>query len=429
MDIAILGVGYVGLVTGACLAKLGNQVVCADVNKDKITSLNKAVIPIYEPGLDELVKTEMRKGNLSFSDAMSRVIENSDLIFICVGTPSDDNGAADLTYIKDAAREIAMSINRYKLVINKSTVPVGSTMLVEHTIKENMSVVHEFDVISNPEFLREGSAIDDFLNPDRIVVGTTSQKAISLLTELYRPITAPLIITDPASAEMIKYASNTFLATKVSFINAIANVCEAVGADVKEVALGMGYDKRIGFEFLRAGPGFGGSCFPKDSKALIRIAEDNGYDFRLLKGVLEVNEAQQELMVLKVKKKLGELSGKTIGAFGLSFKPNTDDVRNSPALAIIRKLLDEGALVKAFDPVAMDNAKMSLPQLNTVTDAYEVANKSDALLILTEWDEFKWLDFSKIKNLLNNPVIIDTRNCLDPKTLRQLGFDYEGVGR
>ncbi len=429
MDIAILGVGYVGLVTGACLAKLGNQVVCADVNKDKITSLNKAVIPIYEPGLDELVKTEMRKGNLSFSDAMSRVIENSDLIFICVGTPSDDNGAADLTYIKDAAREIAMSINRYKLVINKSTVPVGSTMLVEHTIKENMSVVHEFDVISNPEFLREGSAIDDFLNPDRIVVGTTSQKAISLLTELYRPITAPLIITDPASAEMIKYASNTFLATKVSFINAIANVCEAVGADVKEVALGMGYDKRIGFEFLRAGPGFGGSCFPKDSKALIRIAEDNGYDFRLLKGVLEVNEAQQELMVLKVKKKLGELSGKTIGAFGLSFKPNTDDVRNSPALAIIRKLLDEGALVKAFDPVAMDNAKMSLPQLNTVTDAYEVANKSDALLILTEWDEFKWLDFSKIKNLLNNPVIIDTRNCLDPKTLRQLGFDYQGVGR
>lgn len=429
MDIAVLGVGYVGLVTGACLAKLGNKVVCGDVNKNKIANLAKAILPIYEPGLDDLVAAGLKERNLSFSNNINQAVADSDLVFICVGTPSDENGAADLTYIREAAKQIAKSINGYKLIINKSTVPVGSTKLVEKVISDNISVAHEFDVISNPEFLREGSAVDDFLHPDRIVVGTTSQKAISLVTELYRPISSPLIITDSASAEMIKYASNAFLATKVSFINAIANVCEAVGADIKEVALGMGYDGRIGFEFLRAGPGFGGSCFPKDCKALIRIAEDNGYDFELLKGVLEVNEAQQQLMVLKVKKKLGSLQGKIIGALGLSFKPNTDDVRDSPAIVIVSKLLEEGAEVKAFDPVAMNNARLALPQLTTVNDAYEVAKESDALLILTEWDEFKWLDFSRMKGLLKNPVVIDTRNCLDPKALRQMGFTYEGVGR
>jgi UDPglucose 6-dehydrogenase len=429
MNIAILGVGYVGLVTGACLAKLGNRVICADVDRTKIDCLEKGVMPIYEPGLEEMVAIGAREKSLAFSSDVSGTIRDSELIFICVGTPSDENGAADLTYIRAAAKDMATSLNSYKLVINKSTVPVGSTRLVEQIIRENAPVLHEFDVISNPEFLREGSAIDDFMRPDRIVIGTTSSKAIRLMTELYRPINAPLLVTDPASAEMIKYASNAFLATKVSYINAIANICEAVGADVKEVALGMGYDHRIGFEFLKAGPGWGGSCFPKDCKALVRIAEDSGYDFELLKGAIDVNQEQQSLMVSKLEKLVGDLEGKTIGALGLAFKPNTDDVRDSPAMIIIRKLLEARALVRAYDPVAMNNAKRLLPQLVICSDPYAVANESDALLVLTEWDEFKWLDFDKIKTLLKNPIIVDTRNCLDPKLLRQMGFTYEGVGR
>lgn len=429
MNIAMLGVGYVGLVTGACLAKLGNYVICADVDKVKIDNLNKGVMPIYEPGLEELVALGVKEKNLTFSSDLDKTVKDSELVFICVGTPSDENGAADLTYIRAAAGEIARSLNSYKLVINKSTVPVGSTRLVEQIIRENMTVAHEFDVASNPEFLREGSAVDDFMRPDRIIVGTTSSKAIRLMTELYRPINAPLLITDPASAEMIKYASNAFLATKVSFINAIANICESVGADVKEVALGMGYDHRIGFEFLKAGPGWGGSCFPKDCKALIRIAKDNGYDFELLQGAVNVNEEQHLLMVSKIKKLVGELRGKSIGALGLAFKPNTDDVRDSPAVTIIGRLMEAGALVKAYDPVAMDNAKKILPRLSTHSDPYAVAKESDALIVLTEWDEFKWLDFAKIKSLLKNPIVVDTRNCLDPKLLRQMGFVYEGVGR
>jgi UDPglucose 6-dehydrogenase len=429
MNVAVLGVGYVGLVTGACLAKLGNRVICADVDEAKISCLEKGVMPIYEPGLEELVAAGVEEKNLAFSHDVKSAVRDSELVFICVGTPSDDDGAADLTYIRAAAKDLAASLNAYKLVINKSTVPVGSTRLVEQIIRENSSVLHEFDVISNPEFLREGSAIDDFMKPDRIVVGTASPKAIRLMTELYGPLSAPLLVTDPASAEMIKYASNAFLATKVSYINAIANVCEAVGADVKEVALGMGYDHRIGFEFLKAGPGWGGSCFPKDCRALVRIAKDSGYDFELLQGAINVNEDQQTLMIRKLQKLVGELKGKTIGALGLAFKPNTDDVRDSPAIIIIAKLIEAGAAVQAYDPVAMDNAKRLLSKLSTCSDPYAVASGSDALIVLTEWDEFKWLDFGKIKALLKNPVVVDTRNCLDPKLLRQMGFLYEGVGR
>lgn len=429
MDVAVVGVGYVGLVTGAGLARVGHKVVCVDVDEGKISNLNKGLISIFEPGLDELVRAGLGEGSLTFSTDLNEAVEASDIIFICVGTPSDENGAADLSFVKEVAKGIARAIDRYKIIVNKSTVPVGTTRLVERIIEENMPHPHEFDVISNPEFLREGSAVEDFLNPDRIVIGTSSQRAIGLMTELYRPIKAPLAITDPASAEMIKYASNAFLATKVSFINAISNICDAVGADVKEVALGMGYDRRIGFEFLKAGPGWGGSCFGKDCRALIKIAEGNGYDFELLKGVIEVNEAQRELIVSKVKKLLGDLKGKRIGALGLSFKPNTDDLRDSPAISILRKLRSKGASIKAYDPAAMENAKDVLGDIEYVSDAYQTAEGSDILILLTEWDEFKWLDFQKIKSLLRKPVVLDARNCLDHSALRKMGFTYEGVGR
>lgn len=429
MNVGIIGAGYVGLVTGSCLARMGNKVVCADIDANKINKLSQGTIPIYEPGLDEIVKTGLTETTLRFSDNIELSVEESDLIFICVGTPSDENGAADLKYVKEVAKGIADSIHRYKVIINKSTVPVGTTRLVQKIIEENMPHFHEFDVVSNPEFLREGSAVEDFMNPDRIVVGSDSQKAIGLMTELYAQLKVPFVITDPASAEMIKYASNSFLATKVSFINAISNICDNIGADVKKVALGMGYDKRVGFEFLEAGPGFGGSCFPKDCRALIKIAEDNKYDFRLLKGVMEINEAQQELMVSKLKNLLGGLKGKTIAVLGLSFKPNTDDVRESPALGIVKNLIREGASVKAYDPVSNENAKEILSEIKYGKNAYETVKDSDGIILLTEWDEFKWLDFEKIKQTLKNPVILDTRNCLDPQLLRRLGYVYQGVGR
>lgn len=429
MNVGIIGAGYVGLVTGSCLARMGNKVVCADIDANKINKLSQGTIPIYEPGLDEIVKTGLTETTLRFSDNIELSVEESDLIFICVGTPSDENGAADLKYVKEVAKGIADAIHRYKVIINKSTVPVGTTRLVQKIIEENMPHFHEFDVVSNPEFLREGSAVEDFMNPDRIVVGSDSQKAIGLMTELYAQLKVPFVITDPASAEMIKYASNSFLATKVSFINAISNICDNIGADVKKVALGMGYDKRVGFEFLEAGPGFGGSCFPKDCRALIKIAEDNKYDFRLLKGVMEINEAQQELMVSKLKNLLGGLKGKTIAVLGLSFKPNTDDVRESPALGIVKNLIREGASVKAYDPVSNENAKEILSEIKYGKNAYETVKDSDGIILLTEWDEFKWLDFEKIKQTLKNPVILDTRNCLDPQLLRRLGYVYQGVGR
>jgi UDPglucose 6-dehydrogenase len=429
LKVAVIGTGYVGLVTGACLADLEHEVTCVDVEEGKISRLKRGEIPIFELGLEPLVKRNVQAGRLDFTTGLGAAVRAAQVVFITVGTPSTDEGQADLTFLKEAASQIAEALDGYKVVVNKSTVPVGSTRLVQRIIQERVDGMHEFEVVSNPEFLREGSAVNDFLHPDRIVIGSEGQRSIGLLTELYRPLNAPLVITDPASAEMIKYASNAFLATKVSYINAIANICEAVGADVREVALGMGYDKRIGFEFLRPGPGFGGSCFPKDCRALVDISSRAGYHFHLLEGVLAVNEEQMKLMVEKARRRLGSLEGARIGVWGLAFKANTDDLRESPAVRICQLLELEGASLVAYDPVAMEPAAPRLPGTGFAGNPYEAAAGADLLLLLTDWDEFKWVDFRKLKDLMARPVIIDTRNCLDPLTLRRLGFEYEGVGR
>ncbi len=426
----VIGTGYVGLVTGACLADLGHSAICVDKDKEKIEQLKKVKIPIFEVGLEEIVRKNLKKGTLEFSTDIEDAVRRSEFIFITVPTPSDSSGNADLTQVDDVARTIARAINEYKVVINKSTVPVGSTKRVERIIQEQLSEPHEFDVVSNPEFLREGTAVSDFMKPSRIVIGADSQKAIMKMTRLYDKIDAPLLITDPVSAEMIKYASNAFLATKVSFINAIANVCEAVGADVREVALGMGYDERIGFEFLRPGPGFGGSCFPKDCRALLSMAEAHGYNFYLLEGVLKVNEEQQRKIVEKVERLLGgTVQGKKIGILGLAFKANTDDVRESPAIFIVRMLLEKGARLSAYDPKAVANARKELEGVDFAESPYEAVKDAEALALLTEWDEFKWLDYARINKQMKGNVIVDARNCLDPAVIRKIGFVYEGVGR
>jgi len=427
MKIAVIGTGYVGLVTGACFADLGHAVIGVDKEEDKIERLNRGQVTIYEVGLSELLLRHLGR-NLSFTTDSDEAVRGSEIVFITVGTPQGEEGEADMSYVVKAASEIAASINGYKIIVNKSTMPVGSTRLVEKVIKERAGG-EEFDVISNPEFLREGTAVRDFMNPDRIVIGTESQKAAGIMSELYRSLKAPLFITDSASAEMIKYASNAFLATKVSFINAIANICEATGADVKEVALGMGYDHRIGFEFLRSGPGFGGSCFPKDCQALIEIARGSGYHFYLLEGVMQVNREQMELTAKKVERRLGGLAGKNIAAWGLAFKPNTDDVRDSPAVEIVRLLVDGGAKVRAYDPQAIENARAILPDLEYARDALGAVAGADLLLILTDWDEFKMQDFRKVGELMKSREVLDARNCLEPLAIRRLGFNYEGVGR
>ncbi len=427
MKIAVIGTGYVGLVTGACFADMGHTVIGVDKEAGKIEGLNNGKVAIYEVGLPELLSRRLGR-NLSFTTDTHEAVASSEIVFITVGTPQGEEGRADMTYVVEAASGIADAINGYKIIVNKSTMPVGSTRLVERVIKERAEG-EEFDVISNPEFLREGTAVRDFMNPDRIVIGTESQKAAGIMSELYRPLKAPLLITDPASAEMIKYASNAFLATKVSFINAIANICEAVDADVKEVALGMGYDHRIGFEFLRSGPGFGGSCFPKDCQALIEIARASGYYFYLLEGVMQVNQEQMDLMVKKVEQHLGELPGKNIAAWGLAFKANTDDVRDSPALEIVRMLMRAGAKMRAYDPQAMENAKAVLPELETTRTPLQAVKDADLLLILTDWDEFKMQDFREVGQLMKGKDILDTRNCLDPLSIRRLGLNYEGIGR
>ncbi len=426
----VIGTGYVGLVTGACLADLGHHIICVDRDRDKIEQLKRVNIPIFEAGLEEIVSKNLSRGNLEFSVDIEDAVRRSEFIFITVPTPSDPSGNADLTQVDDVARAIARAMDDYKVVINKSTVPVGSTKRVERIIEEELARPLEFDVVSNPEFLREGTAVSDFMKPSRIVIGGDSQKAIMKMTQLYDRIDAPLLITDAVSAEMIKYASNAFLATKVSFINAIANVCEAVGADVREVALGMGYDDRIGFEFLRPGPGFGGSCFPKDCRALLAMAESHGYNFYLLEGVLKVNEEQQRRIVEKVERLLGgSIDGKKIGILGLAFKANTDDVRESPAIYIARMLLERGARLSAYDPKAMANARREISDVEFATSPYEVCNEADAIALLTEWDEFKWLDYARIKEYMRGNVIVDARNCLDPAVIRKIGFVYEGVGR
>ncbi len=429
MDISIIGTGYVGLVTGACFAELGNTVICADNNRRKISDLRKGIIPIYEPGLEELVKINIRKKRLNFTTNIKDAVNNSEVIFIAVGTPSLDNGEADLTGVENVARNIAMNLKGYRLIVEKSTVPVETGKWVKHTISTYIKHNIKFDIASNPEFLREGQAINDFMHPDRIVIGVESKKARDILTSLYKPLNAPLVITDIKSAELIKHASNSFLATKISFINTISRICEKVGADVEEVAEGMGMDKRIGPSFLDAGIGYGGSCFPKDVDAFITIAEKLGCSFDLLKAVKEVNQQQKAFFLNKIKGLLWIIKDKTIGILGLSFKPNTDDIRNAPSIDIIQALQSEGAKIKVYDPSAMEKAAELLDKVKFCKDPYEVCRGSDCLLIVTEWDEFKELDFSKVKKMLRRPFIIDGRNIYEPERMAKLGFTYAGIGR
>jgi UDPglucose 6-dehydrogenase len=429
MNISIIGTGYVGLVTGACFAELGNRVICADNDQKKIFGLKKGIIPIYEPGLEELVMINVKKKRLSFTTSIKEAVHKSEVIFIAVGTPSLENGEADLTGVESVARNIALNMTGYRLIVEKSTVPVETGKWVKQTISTYVKQKIKFDIASNPEFLREGQAINDFMHPDRIVIGVESKKAKDILTSLYKPLNAPLVITDIRSAELIKHASNLYLATKISFINAISQICEKVGADVVEVAQGMGLDKRIGPGFLNAGIGYGGSCFPKDVDAFINISEKLGCNFDLLKTVRAVNQQQKDLFLKKIKDILWIIKDKTIGILGISFKPNTDDIRNAPSIDIIKALQAEGAKIKVYDPCAMEKAKDILDSVRFCKDSYDVCWKSDCLLILTEWDEFKELDFSKIKKLLKRPFIIDGRNIYEPERMRKLGFNYISVGR
>ena len=427
--VCVVGTGYVGLVTGTCLSDMGHKVICVDSIKSKISMLKKGKMPIYEPGLEQLVKKNVKRKLLSFSTNLKDGIINSEIIFIAVGTPPREDGSADLSYVETVAREIAVNMNGYKLIVDKSTVPVETGDWVETTIKRNLKKDIPFDVASNPEFLREGSAIHDTFNPDRIVIGVRSRKAEAILKDLYSPIKAPVLVTDIKSAEIIKHASNSFLAMKISYINAVSNICEKTGADVLKVAEGMGMDKRIGRAFLNAGIGFGGFCFPKDLEAFVWISKKVGYDFNLLKEVKEINENQKKLIVKKIEDALWILKGKTIGILGLAFKPNTDDMRFAPSIDIINMLQAKGANIKAYDPAAMGKAKESLKGVQLCKNAYETLKEADCLVILTEWDEFKKLDLTKVKKLLKHPIVIDGRNIFDGTAMSKLGFTYKGLGR
>jgi UDPglucose 6-dehydrogenase len=429
MNISIIGSGYVGLVTGACFAELGNKVTCVDNDSKKIKGLEKGIIPIYEPGLKELILSNAKKKRIKFTSSIKEAVRDSEVIFIAVGTPSLDNGEADLMGIENVARNIAINMQGYRLIVEKSTVPVETGQWVKHTIHSYIKHNIKFDVASNPEFLREGQAINDFMHPDRIVIGVESKKAKDILTSLYKPLNAPMVVTDINSAELIKHASNSFLAAKISFINAVARICDKVGADVVEVAQGMGLDKRIGRAFLNAGIGYGGSCFPKDLDAFIHISEKLGYDFSLLKAAREINQQQKAFFLNKIKDLLWIIKDKTIGVLGLAFKPNTDDIRSAPSLEIIKALQDEGAKIKIYDPRAQDKGKEVLSNVKFSKDAYSASSGCDCLIILTEWDEFKELDLAKIKKLLKRPIIIDGRNIYDPKQMQKLGFHYVGIGR
>jgi UDPglucose 6-dehydrogenase len=420
-QIAVIGAGYVGLTTAACFSHLGHDVVCADIDEQRVAQLTRGEVPIVEAGLDAMVREGLEGGRLSFVVGAASAAASAEFAYLCVPTPQGDDGSADLSYIESAAREIGPVLPSEAVVVNKSTVPVGSTRVVERVLGRDDVVV-----VSNPEFLREGSAVHDFLNPDRIVIGSDDQSAAVRVAALYIGVPAPIIVTDPASAETIKYASNAFLATKVSFVNAIAAVCEAVGADVKDVVLGMGYDKRIGHEFLKPGPGFGGSCFPKDSRALVHIADSAGYSFDLLQGVITVNEDQFQRVAAKVREMAGgSLVGVKVAVWGLTFKARTDDVRDSPALRIVSLLTEQGATVQAYDPAVKAPVDAVVP----ATDPYSVCEGADVLVVLTEWDDFRWLDFDKVADLMERPRVVDARNLLDKPALERRGFTYVGIGR
>ncbi|MFH1316898.1 MAG: UDP-glucose/GDP-mannose dehydrogenase family protein [Candidatus Woesearchaeota archaeon] len=432
MKITMIGTGYVGLTTGACFANLGNDVICLDIDENRIVNLNNGKLPFFEPGLKEMVEINVKEGRLDFTTDGKKAVQESDVIFITVGTPSDEQGRADLSYVLSAAETIGKNINSYKVIVDKSTVPVGTADKVKTAIMQNNANNIGFDVVSNPEFLREGHAINDFLIPDRIVIGAENGKAKEVMVKLYKSIERtgrPIITTDVKSAELIKYASNAMLATRISFMNELSHLCEKVGADVKMVAKGMGHDNRIGPRFLQAGIGYGGSCFPKDVKAIASTLKDHNCSSRIMDAIDKVNEDQKRSMLPKISKQFGNLAGKKIAVWGLAFKPRTDDMREAPSVVLIRSLLEMGAEVKAFDPVAKEKAMLEFPNIEYSNTPYQAVENCDALLICTEWDEFRELDMKRVKALMKDPNIFDGRNVYEPNEMKEIGFNYIGVGR
>jgi len=434
MNICVVGTGYVGLVTGACFAEFGSTVACIDKDTDKIAALEQGKIPIYEPGLENLVHRNVQAGRLTFSTDLAQAIREALVVFIAVGTPQDDAGRADLSFVEEVARSIADNLNSYKVVVTKSTVPAGTGRMIREVIERHRAEPHAFSVASNPEFLREGSAIEDFMRPNRVVLGTEDEQSAAILKDLYRPlylIETPIVVTDVVTAEVVKYASNAFLATKISFINEMADLCEEVHADVHVVAKAMGLDRRIGPKFLHAGPGYGGSCFPKDTRALLNLACDRGIELRIVDAVIRVNDSRVPRMLAKISAAVGGgLEGKTICLLGLTFKPNTDDLRESPALAILDALIESGARVRVYDPVA-NPIVASSPRANVAycEDEYDAARDAEALVLATEWNQFRGLDRKRLKEALKCPVIVDLRNIYEPESMRAAGFRYTGVGR
>jgi len=432
LHIGVIGTGYVGLVTGACFAEFGVYVTCVDKDPSKIEVLRKGIVPFFEPGLEGIVNKNLKNGRLRFSTQIADAVKDTLVIFIAVGTPPRGDGSADLSYVEEVARQIAQHMNGYKVIVTKSTVPVGTGERLKKIISENLKENHHFDIASNPEFLREGSAIEDFMRPNRVVIGAESPEAIAILKDLYRPlylIETPFVITNIETAELIKYASNSFLAVKISFINEIANLCEKVGADVHMVAKGMGLDQRIGPKFLHPGPGFGGSCFPKDTLALIKLAEEHGEELKIVRAAVDVNIKQRERMIKKITSSMGDLKGKILAILGLSFKPNTNDIREAPSIYIIKELKRLGAIIKAYDPAAMNDMMALFPDINYAEDPYEASNGADAIVIVTEWNEFRNLDLERIKLLMRDRYFFDLRNIYEPAKMKQLGFIYHSVGR
>ncbi len=432
MHISVIGTGYVGLVTGACFAEFGHHVTCMDTDGPRIGKLEKGVVPFYEPGLTELVEKGIKEGRLHFTTNIAKAVDQALVIFIAVGTPPKPDGSADLSYVEEVGKGIAMNMSGYLVIATKSTVPVGTGERVRQVITANQRASVSFDVVSNPEFLREGSAIEDFMRPNRIVIGADSDQAMAIMKDLYRPLyllETPVVMTDIATSEMIKYASNAFLATKISFINEVAMLCERVGADVQVVAKGMGLDHRIGSKFLHAGPGFGGSCFPKDLAALVQTGDRHGYELMVAGAAARVNERQKREMVDKIRTALGSLKDKTIAVLGVSFKPNTNDLREAPALTIIPALQKEGATIRAFDPAALEEAAKLLPGMIACNDAYHAAEQADALVLMTEWNEFRDLEFAKLKTVVRQPLLLDLRNVYEPERVVKFGFRHVSVGR
>lgn len=431
MHISVIGTGYVGLVTGACFAEFGVDVTCVDIDAEKIARLSAGEMPIYEPGLEQLVTKNMQSGRLRFTTDIKQAVEQALVVFLAVGTPPKADGSPNLSFVESAARSIAEHMNGYKVIVTKSTVPIGTGEYLRKLLREANPRLN-FGIVSNPEFLREGAAISDFMRPDRVVIGSRDQEAIAIMRDLYRPlylIEAPFVITSLEAAELTKYAANAFLATKISFINEIANMCDSIGCDVHDVARAMGMDRRIGTKFLHPGPGFGGSCFPKDTQALASVARQFGRDSLIVDAVIEVNRRQRQAMLPKVERLVGDLGGKTIAVLGLAFKPETDDMREAPSIDIIAGLLKAGATVRAYDPVAMIEAAAVLPEVNYADDEYSAATGADALVFVTEWNQFRALDMKRIRDLMKSPKIADLRNIYDPEDMRNLGFDYVGIGR